>query len=409
MDNKYNIIDKYFILWTFFIPITSVILIPNIKGTLISYLLAFISPFIILFRAKNFFKKYIMEFLFFLFIWMTFFCLSQFGNLIYNINISNLILVNNELNIMKVFRSSIFTQSLYLIPCILLYLYCKNFYNIKWDKWIIFSGYVFSIIGLYFLVYFLVTGQNGDFISNRIFGDSVVASNIPQNILVGDIVIQRVQSLSGEASMYAFTILPYIIFAIHRSTNKIMIIIMTLSLLLSLSTTGFLGIIVYIICICYFFKINKIFLKYFVITICILIFIYMLIFPYINDIIINMIANKITADTTSISGMERSENIKSNIIYWSNLDNINFLFGIGFGVIRSTDLLTTLLVNIGLIGTLLFTYFYLKKIKFKNITKKEIGDNAILLVLFITSMVAVSEFSYLSFWLFLGIINSKNN
>ena len=123
----------------------------------------------------------------------------------------------------------------------------------------------------------------------------------------------------------------------------------------------------------------------------------------------NMIINKITADPTNISGLERSANIMDNIIYWSNLNNINFLFGIGFGVIRSTDLLTTFLINIGLIGTLLFAYFYLKKIKLRNLTMKKIGDNAILLVLFITSMISVPEFSYLSFWLFLGLINSKNN
>lgn len=123
----------------------------------------------------------------------------------------------------------------------------------------------------------------------------------------------------------------------------------------------------------------------------------------------NIIINKITADSTNVSGVERSANIIDNIIYWSNLDNINFLFGIGFGVIRSTDLLTTFLVNIGLIGTLLFAYFYLRKITLRNLTMKKIGDNAILLVLFITSMISVPEFSYLSFWLFLGLINSKNN
>lgn len=209
--------------------------------------------------------------------------------------------------------------------------------------------------------------------------------------------------------MYAFTILPYIIFAIHRKANKILIATMILSLLLSVSTTGFLGILIYIICVLFFSKINKKYIKNLIIFIGILIFIYFLFSVYIDEIVMNIIINKITADSTNVSGVERSANIIDNIIYWSNLDNINFLFGIGFGVIRSTDLLTTFLVNIGLIGTLLFAYFYLRKITLRNLTMKKIGDNAILLVLFITSMISVPEFSYLSFWLFLGLINSKNN
>lgn len=407
--NKLDIIDKFFIIWSFFIPITSFVLIPSVKGSLISYILGFISPLIILFKRKNFLKKYIICFGEFVYIWLAFFCLSQLGNLIYNINISDLILVSNETNNIKVFRNSIFTQSLYLVPCILLYLYCKFFYNIKWDKWIVYSGWLFSVIGLYFLLYFLLTGQNGDIISNRVFADNTEVSNIAQRLFILSIEIERVQSLSGEPSMYAFTILPYIIFAIHRKANKLLIATMIVSLLLSVSTTGFLGIIIYIICILFFSKINKRYIKNLIIFIGILIFIYFLFSSYIDEIIMNMIINKITADPTNISGLERSANIMDNIIYWSNLNNINFLFGIGFGVIRSTDLLTTFLINIGLIGTLLFAYFYLKKIKLRNLTMKKIGDNAILLVLFITSMISVPEFSYLSFWLFLGLINSKNN
>lgn len=407
--NKLDIIDKFFVIWSFFIPITSFVLMPSVKGSLISYILAFISPLIILFKRRNFLKKYIIYFGGVAYIWLAFFCLSQLGNLIYNINISDLILVSNETNNIKVFRNSIFTQSLYLVPCILLYLYCKFFYNIKWDKWIVYSGWLFSVIGLYFLLYFLLTGQNGDIISNRVFADNTEVSNIAQRLSILSIGIERVQSLSGEPSMYAFTILPYIIFAIHRKANKLLIATMIVSLLLSVSTTGFLGIIIYIICILFFSKINKRYIKNLIIFIGILIFIYFLFSSYIDEIIMNMIINKITADPTNISGLERSANIMDNIIYWSNLNNINFLFGIGFGVIRSTDLLTTFLINIGLIGTLLFAYFYLKKIKLRNLTMKKIGDNAILLVLFITSMISVPEFSYLSFWLFLGLINSKNN
>ena len=48
--NKLDIIDKFFIIWSFFIPITSFVLMPSVKGSLISYILAFITPFIISMR-----------------------------------------------------------------------------------------------------------------------------------------------------------------------------------------------------------------------------------------------------------------------------------------------------------------------------------------------------------------------
>lgn len=82
--NKLDIIDKFFVIWSFFIPITSFVLMPSVKGSLISYILAFISPLIILFKRRNFLKKYIIYFGGVAYIWLAFFCLSQLGNHIYN-------------------------------------------------------------------------------------------------------------------------------------------------------------------------------------------------------------------------------------------------------------------------------------------------------------------------------------
>ena len=119
-----------------------------------------------------------------------------------------------------------------------------------------------------------------------------------------------------------------------------------------------------------------------------------------------MILNK--AD--SASGIARSNDFWNNINYFLDLDIMHNLFGIGFGYMRSADLFTTLLVNTGILGILSFAYFYLKDFKLKVRNFIDLGNNSILLVLFIISMVAVSEFSYLSFWLFVAIIrNAKLN
>jgi hypothetical protein len=71
------------------------------------------------------------------------------------------------------------------------------------------------------------------------------------------------------------------------------------------------------------------------------------------------------------------------------------LVGIGFGYIRSTDLFTTLLVNIGAIGLFLWIIFTLKNFKIRLRKENDFYTNAILLLMFITSMISVPEFSFL--------------
>lgn len=409
-SNKLDIIDKFFVIWSFFIPITSFVLIPSVKGSLISYILAFISPLIILFKRRNFFKKYIIYFGGFAYIWLAFFCLSQLGNLVYNIDVSSLILVSDDFNSIKVFRSSIFTQSMYLIPCILLYLYCKFFYSKKWDKWIIYSGLLFSIIGIFFWIGFLITGQNIDFISNRVFGENYTIWY--QEVYIMGMSFQRIQGLASEPSMYAFTILPYIIFSIHKKANKCIIFIMIISLIFAASTSGYLGIIVYLFCLLLFSKYNKQFLKKLFIIFLFLSVIYILFSSYINEIIEIVLLNKLTNlddMAENYSGAERSGFMENHIKYWLDMDVWHMLFGIGFGVIRSTDFFSTLLVNVGFLGLILWLYFVLNRIKIKCNSFEEVGQNSILIVLSVIMMISVPEFSFLSFWLFLGIIKSNNN
>lgn len=398
--NKLDIIDKFFIIWSFFIPITSFVLMPSVKGSLISYILAFITPFIILFRVKNFFKKYIMQFLFFLFIWISFFCLSQLGNLIWHINLTNLILVSTENIDYKLFRNSLYTQSLYLLPCIMTYLYCKNFYKPIWDKWISYSGFIFVIIGLLkFFIYFFTNGStDGDFLTNREYGEGGTNS-LFQYINILGLSLVRIQSLTGEPSMYSFIVLPYLIFFFYKNEYwKAFITI--ISIILSFSSTGFIGLFIYfLLYIIYNKKKNY---KIVVVMFIPCIILYYLFFEYIGDILNFTFFDKMSSG----SGIERSGNIYDNLLYWYDLDFWHMLVGIGFGYIRSTDLFTTLLVNIGAIGLFLWIIFTLKNFKIRLRKENDFYTNAILLLMFITSMISVPEFSFLSMWMFLGIIGS---
>ena len=59
--NRLNITDKFFIIWSFFIPISTWVIDPSIKGSLISYLLAFLSPLVIIFFRQDIIKAYILD------------------------------------------------------------------------------------------------------------------------------------------------------------------------------------------------------------------------------------------------------------------------------------------------------------------------------------------------------------
>ena len=132
------------------------------------------------------------------------------------------------------------------------------------------------------------------------------------------------------------------------------------------------------------------------------IILYYLFFEYIGDILNFTFFDKMSSG----SGIERSGNIYDNLLYWYDLDFWHMLVGIGFGYIRSTDLFTTLLVNIGAIGLFLWIIFTLKNFKIRLRKENDFYTNAILLLMFITSMISVPEFSFLSMWMFLGIIGS---
>lgn len=132
------------------------------------------------------------------------------ANIIWNINLNELVLVHPIDYNIKLFRDSLFSQSLYLFMGIITFLFIKEFYNRNWDKWIIYSGSIFSAYGIYEFIFSIIFNMSGDFLSNRIFnlGESISA----QFILLAGITFQRIDSLSQEPSMYAFTMLPFLYF-----------------------------------------------------------------------------------------------------------------------------------------------------------------------------------------------------
>ncbi|MBP2658163.1 MAG: putative rane protein [Firmicutes bacterium] len=323
--------------------------------------------------------------------------LSQLGLLIWSPNFENLVMIN-PYDSSKIFRSTMFTQALYLLAAFSTFLFSKLFYKRQWDKYI-FSGVIFlALYGLFEFIYFLIFNQNGDFISNRVFGDGEIGSgSLFQTMTIGGLGLERLKSLTGEPSMYAFTVLPFWIYTLH-TRNKCSSLLFLVTLILSTSTTAIIGIIIYLLVRFRYFGIKDSFIKYFLILLMIVI---ILIGPIIMDVIQLLVVDKITL--TNISGIDRYNNFINSMDFFINTSIISKLFGVGFGYIRSTDMFSTLIVNNGIIGfSIISMIFGYPLWKLEN-NYRNIGLKASLIVIYFTMMISVSEFSYLSIWLFLGM------
>ncbi|MED4135711.1 hypothetical protein P4668_25300 [Priestia megaterium] len=396
---EYNLpaADRYFKWLALFLPISSFLLIPSVQGTTIGYFLAFfLFVFVAMFKGVR--SKFYIDFikLSLVFGFITVAAQWILGARSY-VSLDGLRLVDETLYPVMM-RSSMITQSIYLIPCFLLMVFVKNFYNEKWDKYAFRGAILISIYGIYEFLYFFVFKDNGDFISNRTFGDGSHEGSLFQTYTVAGMALQRIKSLTGEPSMFALTILPFWIYSMHLK-RKFLSIFFFIVLALSNSTTAFLGIGMYIL-LYIRYNFQSVFKMYFVVL-----------FGFIgcmfigfNKIILFFQTNfgaKLSAQ--NVSGAERTMYMQQHLEYFMDMPFMSKLFGLGFGYARSTDFFSTILVNTGIIGTLLFTLLFLYPVFKLGYSDKEIGLKCSLIVLYVAMMISVPEFSYLSIWLFLGI------
>jgi hypothetical protein len=104
------------------------------------------------------------------------------------------------------------------------------------------------------------------------------------------------------------------------------------------------------------------------------------------------------------SGATRSALFANSMNIFGNSNIVHQLFGHGFGYIRSTDGLATLLVNVGIIGTIAYLVFTLYPF-FRMPCNTEYRKALLLgsIVTIVTSFVSVSEFYFLHTWFFTAL------
>ena len=390
-----------------FMTITSFLVAPSIQGTTIAYLFCFLSPLVVFFmsikRAASFYKDLFILLSVYVFLVL----LSQLSLSFSDITLfpTSKLLFIDEFSQKIIFRSSLFTQSLYLVVSLIFFALTINFYTKKWDKYFLISATILCLYGLYEWSYFLITGQNGDFLTNRSFETGLDDSgSLFQVMHIGALNLARIKSLTGEPSMFALSMVPFFYYAYYNKRFKLALLFIV-CIILSFSTTAYIGVAVFLLA--HILNPRRWVSKNYLISVYTavltgLITCWIIGFSKIGDVLYDSIFAKLATDSDSTS--VRTKYFFAHLDYFSELPILNKLFGIGFGYVRSTDFFSTLLVNTGIIGFIVFSLLFLVPVfKLKTKTPTIRAVRLSLIFIYISMLIAVPEFSYLSVWLFLGM------
>ena len=332
------------------IPVASILVIPFVQGTTPANLLALallFPPVALLLMsfdgARNFYKTLLWIAACF----VAFTAVSQLALAGLTLrHLAGLELVD-PLDKSVVLRKTLFTQTMYLFAGVTTFVFVRWFYRREWDRWMLAGAALLAAYGIYELCFFAIAQRPGDFLSNRTFGAGFHPGSWFQTISLGPILMQRLKSLTGEPAMYAFTILPFWIYALHTGRNKTQWFLF-LSLLLTASTTAVLGIAVYLFArIAWFHKIDRLSVAAAAAFI-VVAGLWALNVEVVVDAVDKVLVSKLTL--ASISGIDRYRSFEEGIRYFLAAPLTMQLFGVGWGYTRGSNMFTTLLINVGALG-----------------------------------------------------------
>src|SRR5258708_13097026 len=221
-------------------PVTSLLIIPSVKGTTIAYLFAFLSFGFVMVRLKqegltkrN--RNYLYLSLIVALIWLALLVGSQAGHLIDDRKDFRGAFLINDTDTKVLFRSALFTQSLYFAACILIFLYFRYYFRDEWMKYVLAGAYLMAAYGVYEWLFYLIFKHPGDFIANRIYGEDHPGS-WSQTLDFAGLSLIRIKSFFGEPSFYSAAVIPYLITAI-KCNRAVLIGLLAFNAFFQTSTT----------------------------------------------------------------------------------------------------------------------------------------------------------------------------
>ncbi|WP_442588755.1 hypothetical protein ACSBL2_22220 [Pedobacter sp. AW31-3R] len=383
--------------------IVSVVLYPKISLSVPSYVMIYL--FAPVFFAASYLKdRLLLKELFFIagvFVLMN--LLAQAQVYFFSVTFTDTLTLVDKANPDKVLlRTTLISQSIYLFAGILCYLYLKYYATSAHLKYLYIGLRIIVVLGFLEIILFQLTGVNGDLMTNRVFNGKEGSGSLFQTITLGGLRMQRMKSLTGEPSMFAFSLIPFWILCIPLKRYADFIFF-GIALLFTFSTSAYLGIIILIIGACVADRrIAKPMLWVVPIGLVVVVALFF-VSPAIHKLVHSVFIDKFSG--TNQSGSERSGYFLGQFNFWKDQLNLaGKLVGVGFGYVRSTDFFSTLLVNNGLLGLTVFTVFFFRHafVKVQNIQFNKFYVIA-LFAAFMILMCSVPEFAYLSLWILLSL------
>lgn len=303
-------------------------------------------------------------------------------------------------------RQTHLTQGFYLFAALLFTYLIYLYYQEAFLKYAFYGILLLSFYGFYEFIYFALFHDNGDFISNRNFGDlDDAAAGVINGVFASGSSLQhsnlfgpgfmRLKSLVGEPSMYALTVTPFAVYAYARKWWLIFAILL-ISLVLSTASTAVIGLLVGLV----YVEIRRrpeaiLYVAGAAISVILL---YATAEP-VQRALDTLLFQKL--DTTS--GSERLNYFFAHASVIFDGNPIRALFGLGFGTVRSGDMLSNLLANVGLVGVLLYSALILGPCVLLRGGEDRNAIIAALLSIYFMEMLFVPEFGYLPPWFMVAL------
>ena len=387
--------------WCVLMPLTSFLLIPSAQGTIPAYVLGFASVFLVILSREGggpstqqtrYFKVALMV----AGIWLLLLCGSQVGHMVSNRHDFGDMFLNNPSDTRVVFRSVLFTQTLYLVACLCIALFFRFFFRAEWMRYVLWGGWFLAIYGIYEWLFFLIMGQPGDFLANRSYGEDLHTASWSQAIQLGPLNLLRIKSTFGEPSFFSAAVIPYLFLALEYR-RKWLSAALLFCVVFSTSTSAFIGLPFALI-------IYSLFQRKLSSSIAVIILLFAaalatlyFVFPDTYD---SMFTAKLSADNTS--GDIHQEMAQATNETVKTFTFMNRLFGIGFGYYYGS-VFSAVLINTGWIGIIVYCYAFLRPVILLRPDSGGLALKVGIATLFFLYFINVSELFLPTTWMFLGL------
>jgi hypothetical protein len=290
----------------------------------------------------------------------------------------------------------LFTQTLYLAACLCIALFFRFFFRPEWMRYVLWGAWFLAIYGIYEWLFFLVFQQPGDFLGNRTYGEDLHTGSWSQSIQFGPFNLLRIKSTYGEPSFLSAAVVPYLLLALENR-KKLLSAALLFCTVFSTSTSAYAGLAFALFIYCILKR--KFTLPLILILLLFAGALVALYFAY-PDTFDAIFTNKINGEAGS-GDMHQAAN-DAMIATLKTFDPMNAIFGIGFGYYYGS-VVTTMLINTGLIGLAVYCYAFLKPAILLRSSDGGLGLKVGIATIFFLYCINVSEFFLPTTWMFLGL------